>query len=82
MVRAYFAAWKKIKGYRAGNHLLVYDDFNDTENTAFLLALQDALFSRNRIFSYALEAQNSKTVEFRFVSRINYSISRYKNNTP
>lgn len=50
MVRAYFAATMKVEELGAGNHLLVYDDFHDTENTAFLLALQDALFSRNRIF--------------------------------
>jgi hypothetical protein len=82
MVRAYFAATMKVEELRAGNHLLVYDNFNDTENTAFLLAFQHALFSCNRIFSYALEAQNSNTVEFRFVRCINYSISRYKNNIP
>jgi hypothetical protein len=82
MVRAYFAATMKVEELRVDHHMLVYDDFNDTENTACLLALQDALFSRNRIFSYALEAQNSNTVEFRFVGWINYSISRYKNNIP
>ena len=48
-------------------HLLVYDNFKNVENTHFRFALK-------KVFA----AQNSKTVEFRFVSEINNSISRYK----
>jgi hypothetical protein len=68
MVRALLCSNDEDQGLRAANHLIVYDDFNDTENTALLTCIKDALFSWNRIFSYALEAQNSNTVNFRFVN--------------
>ena len=66
MVRAYFAATMKVEELGAGDHLPVCDNFNDTENTAFLLALQGALFSRNRIFLLRFRSTEFKYREISF----------------